>query len=290
MAYTIKEILSDEENTLRLYFDDIADSKPLSREKEVELSARIKEGDMQARDQLVQANLRFVIDVAKNYQNRGLSLSDLIGAGNVGLLTAAERFDGTKGYKFISYAVWWIKQSILQTIAEHARTVRLPLNKLSLLKDISKASRKLGQGRESEPDIEEIAAELDVSAQEVLDTMLSARSVRSLDESFEEDDERSLLNILADNNQATPDDDVLRTSARAQLEEVLESLDERELRIIRLYFGLDGSESLTLEQIGGLMSLTRERVRQLKERALGKLRHPTRYQALLALVDQTEVY
>ncbi|MBT5329252.1 MAG: RNA polymerase sigma factor RpoD/SigA [Gemmatimonadetes bacterium] len=290
MAYTIQEILSDEENTLRLYFDDIAESRPLSREREVELSARIQEGDMEARDELVQANLRFVIDVAKNYQNRGLSLSDLISAGNVGLLTAAERFDGTKGYKFISYAVWWIKQSILQTIAEHARTVRLPLNKLSLLKDISKASRKLGQGRESEPDVEEIAAELDVPAQEILDTMLSARTVRSLDESFEEDDERSLLNILADNNQETPDSDVITSSARTQLEEVLESLDERELRIIRLYFGLDGTEALTLEQIGGLMGLTRERVRQLKERALGKLRHPTRYQALLALVDSTEVY
>ena len=290
MAYTIQEILSDEETTLRLYFDDIADSRPLSREREVELAARIQEGDIVARDELVNANLRFVIDVAKNYQNRGLSLSDLISAGNVGLLTAAERFDGTKGYKFISYAVWWIKQSVLQSIAEHARTVRLPLNKLSLLKDISKASRKLGQGREGEPAIEEIARELDMPEQEILDTMMSARSVRSLDESFEEDDERSLLNILSDENQATPDSHVLETSARAQLEEVLENLDERELRIIRLYFGLDGSESLTLEQIGGLMGLTRERVRQLKERALGKLRHPARYQALLALVDETEVY
>ncbi|MFT5088384.1 MAG: RNA polymerase primary sigma factor [Candidatus Latescibacterota bacterium] len=290
MAYTIQEILSDEETTLRLYFDDIADSRPLSREREVELSGRIQEGDIVARDELVNANLRFVIDVAKNYQNRGLSLSDLISAGNVGLLTAAERFDGTKGYKFISYAVWWIKQSILQSIAEHARTVRLPLNKLSLLKDISKASRKLGQGRESEPAVEEIAKELDVPTQEVLDTMMSARSVRSLDESFEEDDERSLLNILSDDNQETPDNHVLQSSARAQLEEVLESLDERELRIIRLYFGLDGSESLTLEQIGGLMGLTRERVRQLKERALGKLRHPARYQALLALIDETDVY
>ena len=161
MAYTIQEILSDEETTLRLYFDDIADSRPLSREREVELAARIQEGDMVARDELVNANLRFVIDVAKNYQNRGLSLSDLISAGNVGLLTAAERFDGTKGYKFISYAVWWIKQSILQSIAEHARTVRLPLNKLSLLKDISKASRKLGQGREGEPAIEEIARRIE---------------------------------------------------------------------------------------------------------------------------------
>ena len=286
----MQEILSDEESTLRLYFDDIADSKPLSREREVELAARIREGDMQARDELVQANLRFVIDVAKKYQNRGLSLSDLISAGNLGLLTAAERFDGTKGYKFISYAVWWIKQSILQTIAEHARTVRLPLNKLSLLKDISKVSRRLGQGRESDPDIEEIAEELDVPAEEVLETMLSARTVRSLDEAFEEDDERSLLSILSDSSQEMPDSDVLQESAREQLEEVLNNLDERELRIIRLYFGLDGNEALTLEQIGGLMGLTRERVRQLKERALGKLRHPARYQALLALVDETEVY
>ncbi|MCC7263584.1 MAG: RNA polymerase sigma factor RpoD/SigA [Candidatus Latescibacteria bacterium] len=290
MGYTVQELLNDEESTLRLYFDDIAESKPLSREKEVELAARIKEGDIGARDELVQANLRFVIDVAKNYQNRGLSLSDLISAGNLGLLTAAERFDGTKGYKFISYAVWWIKQSILQTIAEHARTVRLPLNKLSLLKDISKVSRRLGQGRESEPDVEEIAAELDVPAEEILDTMLSARTVRSLDEAFEEDDERSLLNILADTSQEAPDTDVLRDSAREQLESVLNSLDDRELRIIRLYFGLDGNEALTLEQIGGLMNLTRERVRQLKERALGKLRHPARYHALLALVDETEVY
>jgi len=290
MAYSLQEVLNDEESTLRLYFDDIADSTPLPREKEVELSTRIRQGDMEARDELVQANLRFVIDVAKNYQNRGLSLSDLISAGNVGLMTAAERFDGDKGFKFISYAVWWIKQSILQTIAENARTVRLPLNKLSLLKDISKASRKLGQGRESEPAIEEIAAELDVAPREVLDTMLSARSVRSLDESFEEDDERSLLNILTDDSQGRPDSGVMEDSARAQLESVLESLDQRELRIIRLYFGLDGNEAMTLEQIGGLMSLTRERVRQLKERALGKLRAPERYRALMAICDDNEVY
>jgi RNA polymerase primary sigma factor len=290
MAYSMQEILSDEESTLRLYFDDIAESRPLSREREVELSARIQQGDRAARDELVHANLRFVIDVAKNYQNRGMSLADLISAGNVGLLTAADRFDGTKGYKFISYAVWWIKQSILQSIAEHARTVRLPLNKLTLLKDISRTSRRLGQGREEEPGIEEIAAALEVPADEVLDAVLSARSVRSLDETFEEGDDRSLLSVLSDDAQETPDADVLRESANTQLEEILAELDPRELRIIRLYFGMDGDDALTLEQIGGLMGLTRERVRQLKERALGKLRHPARYQVLLSLVDGNDVY
>ena len=279
------ETLSDKENILRLYFDDIAESRPLSREREVELAARIQEGHRDARDELVQANLRFVIDVAKNYQNRGLSLADLISAGNVGLLTAAERFDGTKGYKFISYAVWWIKQSILQSIAEHARTVRLPMNKVSLLKDISKTARRLGQGREGEPDVEEIAQELDVSAEEVRETLLSARAVRSLDEAFTEDDERSLLNILSDPHQASPETEVLGDSARAQLESVLVNLDERELRIIRLYFGLDGHEALTLEQIGSLIGVTRERVRQLKERALSRLRHPSRHHSLKTLAE-----
>jgi RNA polymerase primary sigma factor len=278
--------LHDEESTLRLYFDDIAESTPLSREREVELAERIKNGDMRARDEMIRANLRFVVDVAKKYQNRGLSLSDLISAGNLGLITAADRFDGTKGYKFISYAVWWIRQSILQTLAEHVRTVRLPLNKVSLLKDISKASRKLGQDREGDPAIEEIAKELDVPAEEVLETILSARSVCSLDESFTDDDERSLLNTLPDQSLEAPDADVLRESARVQLENALNTLDERELRIIRLYFGLDGNEALTLEEIGDMMNLTRERIRQLKERALSKLRHPSRNQALKSLASE----
>jgi len=285
MAYAIQQALNDEDSTLRRYFEDISSSTPLSREREVELSASITGGDMEAREELVHANLRFVVDVAKNYQNRGLSLADLISAGNVGLMTAADRFDGTKGYKFISYAVWWIKQSILQTIADHARTVRLPLNKLSLLKNISRVSRQLGQGREAEPDFEEIAAVLEMAPDEVRDTVLSARSVRSLDESFEEDDERSLMNMLPDSRQEAPDQGLLSESARKHLESILCNLDEREFRIIKLYFGLDGHEALTLEEIGGMMSLTRERVRQLKERALSKLRHPSRYEALASLAD-----
>ena len=281
------EIQTDRENTLRSYFDDIATSTPLSREREVELSARIQEGDMGARDELVQANLRFVIDVAKHYQNRGLSLADLIGAGNLGLMTAAERFDGTRGYKFISYAVWWIRQSIIQTLAEHVRTVRLPLNKVNLLKDISKASHRLGQGRDGgEPALEDIAAEMDVPTEVVTDAVLSARPVTSLDDTFENDDKRSLLSLLADTSQDAPDAGVMRDSARIQLEHVLESLEEREQRIIRLYFGLDGKEALTLEEIGSLIGVTRERVRQIKERALSRLRHPSRHQSLKALEEE----
>tara|TARA_Y100000588_G_scaffold229451_1_gene243144 strand:+ start:446 stop:1297 length:852 start_codon:yes stop_codon:yes gene_type:complete len=275
----------DRENTVSLYFNDIASSTPLSREREVELAELIKDGDMKARNELVQANLRFVVDVAKNYQNRGLSLSDLISAGNVGLLTAAERFDGEKGYKFISYAVWWIRQSILQTLAEHVRTVRLPLNKLSLLKEIADVSRRLGQGREGDPDVNEIAAELDVPADEVLDTMLSARSVRSLDETFEEDDKRNLLNILIDESEESPDADLLRQSAKNQVDSVLSGLSDREQHVIRRYFGLDGNEALTLDRIGHQIGVTRERVRQIKESALTKLRHASRSQALRPLAE-----
>ena len=281
------EIQSDKENTLRSYFDDIATSTPLTREREVELSVRIQEGDIRARDELVQANLRFVIDVAKHYQNRGLSLADLIGAGNLGLMTAAERFDGTRGFKFISYAVWWIRQSIIQTLAEHVRTVRLPLNKVNLLKDITKVSHRLGQGSDGgEPALEDIAAEMDVPTEVVTDAVLSARPVTSLDGTFENDDKPSLLSLLADTSQDAPDAGVMRDSARTQLELVLEGLEEREQHIIRLYFGLDGKEALTLEEIGSLIGVTRERVRQIKERALGRLRHPSRHHSLKALEEE----
>ena len=274
-----------EDAGLQAYFNDIAKSKPLKREQETELANRIKEGDNSARDELAQANLLFVISVAIKYKNRGLSLAELISAGNMGLMTAVDRFDPSRGYKFISYAVWWIRQSILQSLAEDVRTVNLPLNKVTLLHKISRMSQQLSNEEKDEPDLEEIADALDVSIEEVRETLLSGRKSYSLDKEFEEDDERSLMKTLVDASQEAPDANILRTNTQQQLDNVLNSLDEREQRIVRLYFGLDGDEPLTLEQIGAMMDLTRERIRQIKERAFSKLRHPSRYNDLRALED-----
>jgi len=270
------ESVNDGETAIRLYFSDITDSAPLSREREIELSTRIQAGDIEARNELAQANLRFVIDVAKRYQNRGLSLPDLISAGNLGLLTAAERFDGTRGVKFISYAVWWIRQSILQTVADQARTVRLPLNKIGQLRQITEAVHKLGQGGTGEPNTDDIAEELDLPARDVVGALLSARSVSSLDEVFDSQDDRNLLDTLPDLAHA-PDSQVLGASVRGQIDEILENLDGREKYVVLRYFGLDGDQPLTLDQIGNLLGVTRERIRQIKERALRQLRQSSCY-------------
>lgn len=279
--------LADEDPTLRFYLRDLsAAAEPLSRDKEIELASRIKEGDLQARNELVQANLRFVIRVAKHYQHLGLPLADLISAGNVGLLSAAGRFDGAKGYKFISFAVWSVRRFILNSIAEHARTVRLPSDKVALLRNVSRVSRRLGQARERDPDIEEIAAELDVVVDEVRSALHNARTTLSLDEASAEDEDGPLSNTLVDTAHAPPDTEVLCDSARRQLETVLNYLDNREARVLRLYYGLDGEEPLTLDKIGAGLGVTRERVRQIREGALAKLRHPTRAAALWALAGE----
>jgi len=257
---------------LEAYFDDLSNSKPLSRERERELALGIQEGDAAAREELARANLLFVISVAKKYQNRGLTLAELISAGNLGLMTAVDRFDPGRGFKFISYAVWWIRQSILQTLAEEVRTVHLPLNRVSLLRKISKTRERLGEEEGQAPDVEAVAAALDVSVEEVEDTLLSGRQVYSLDREYQDDDDRTLLTTLADMDQEAPDTAVLRAASQAHLADILATLDDRERRIIRLYYGLDGNEPLTLEQIGDLMALTRERIRQIKERAFSKLR------------------
>lgn len=272
----MSEIWADTFDEMKQYLADIADSKPLSREREVELAKRIKRGDEEARNELVKANLRFVVSMAKQYQNRGLTLMELISAGNAGLLEAAGRFDGAKGFKFISYAVWWIRQSILQTIAEQVRTVRLPINQMALFKDVVSASRRLSQDQDGKPDIEAIAAELDMSPKEVTEVLQANRSIRSLDEASSEDDERTLLNLLPDETQVPPDVAASDNSVIEVLMAELKILGERERKILRLYFGLDGEEPMTLEAIGAEIGVTRERIRQLKERALAKLRDPSR--------------
>ena len=266
----------DIEDSLGSYLGEIANSRPLSSSEEVDLARRIKSGDEGARNALVEANLRFVVSVAKEYQNRGVPLADLISAGNMGLITAAERFDENKGFKFISYAVWWIRQAILQTLAEQSRTVRLPLNKIGLLYKISKAARLLQQERTDDPNPEDIANELDVSVEDVRETMMCGRSVRSLDATFKEEEDHSLLDILPDERQESPENLVMRGCLRGQIDTALGSLVGREAEILRLYFGLDGEEPMTLDQIGIRFGLTRERVRQIKEKALHRLRHPSR--------------
>ena len=278
------------EDGLQQYFDSIAaGSTPLSRGDEVRLAARIQDGDIQARNELVEANLRFVIDVAKNYQNRGLSLMDLIGAGNFGLMTAADRFDGTRGFKFISYAVWWIKQTILQAIAEHSRTVRLPMNRIDLIRKIARVRHKFAESSGGDVSEDAIAKKLGVSVKEIHATIIDGRSVRSLDEPFSDGDERSLANLLPNEGPA-PDEDVLDEELGSDIAKAIQSLDdEREEEILRLYFGLDGEEPIMLEQIGEIMNLTRERIRQLKERALDRLRHPKRAIPLRVHVDPDAV-
>ena len=271
--------VDDDAEVLRRYFHDIEDSQPLSREREVELAERITRGDMEARDELVRANLRFVVDVARQYQNRGLTMAELVSAGNMGLMKAADRFDGERGFKFISYAVWWIRQSIMQTLTDQTRTVRVPVTRQNMMRDINRATHHLG-GDQRDVTVGEIAETLGVAEAEVLETMLKGRPETSLDRTFEEGDDRNLLSTIPDESVDLADDAVSERDGRARIEGVLATLEDRERYIVRCYYGLDGEEPLTLEQIGGSMGLTRERVRQLKERALGRMRGPERYQLL----------
>jgi RNA polymerase primary sigma factor len=278
-------ILIQDSESLDLYLRDISSSEPLTAETEIALAHRIRKGDQRARDKLVASNLRFVVSVAREYQNHGVPLADLISAGNMGLMTAAERFDGTRGFKFISYAVWWIRQAIHQSLAQDSRVVRLPINRIDLLHNIAKVSREIRQSEEADPDPETIAEKLGVSVDMVQDTLLRARDVWSLDASFKDDDDHSLLHILADSSQKAPDLDVVDESVKDQVRMVLDTLDAREAEVLRLYFGLGDDEAMTLEEIGTRFSLTRERVRQIKEKALRRLRHPRRRLQLEPLLE-----
>lgn len=266
--------------SLEKYLQEIGEVSLLTPDEEIKLARRIRRGDQQALEQLTKANLRFVVSVAKQYQNQGLSLGDLINEGNLGLIKAAKRFDETRGYKFISYAVWWIRQSILQALAEQSRVVRLPLNRVGALNKIGKMYSNLEQEFEREPTPEEIAEHLEISPLEVTDTLRMSGRHLSMDAPFSQGEDNRLLDIVHNENQPPPDFKLMHESLRQEIDRALATLSPREAEVVRLYFGLGREHPLTLEEIGELFKLTRERVRQIKEKALRRLRHTSRSKAL----------
>ena len=266
--------------SLDRYLQEIGEVPLLNPEEEIELARRIKRNDQDALEKLTKANLRFVVSVAKQYQNQGLSLGDLINEGNLGLIKAAKRFDETRGFKFISYAVWWIRQSILQALAEQSRVVRLPLNRVGALNKIGKAFSNLEQEYEREPSASEIADELEMTPFEVSDTLKISGKHLSLDAPFNQGDDNRLLDVIEDDQQEPPDDLLLSESLRIEVKRALTTLSDREAEVIKLYFGLDREHPLTLEEIGEKFNLTRERVRQIKEKAIRRLRHASRSRML----------
>ncbi len=288
LALSYKDAPRDE--YLNLYLEDLADTQLLSQAEEVHLAERIKKGDEKAKEELIKANLRFVVSVAKKYQYQGLSLGDLICEGNVGLITAVERFDETKGFKFISYAVWWIRQAILHALAAQSRIVRLPLNRSGVLHKIGKASEELAQEYLREPSPEEIASSLSLSEGEVTQTLTIAPKHYSLDVEFEKGDGNTLLHVLKDEHAVMPDEKLMQESLEEEIQNALEKLSPRQAEIITLYFGIKREKRLTLEEIGERSGLTRERVRQIKEKALRRLRHVSRSGRLrswVASIDKT---
>jgi RNA polymerase primary sigma factor len=265
---------SHDEGSLDQYLRDISAYPLITREEEVVLAQRIRQDDQEALDCLVRANLRFVVSVAKKYQNQGVSLSDLINEGNLGLIRAAHKFDETKGIKFISYAVWWIRQAILQALAEQSRIVRVPLNRAGEIHRIGKRANALLQelGRE--------ATHAELSEDDVAKSMAISQAHVSLDAPMAPGEDNRLLDYIADTTHANPEDEVIEGALMESVQQALAGLKEREAKILRLYFGLDGAEPMTLEQIGAVLNITRERVRQIKEKALSRLRHVSRARSL----------
>jgi RNA polymerase primary sigma factor len=271
-----KQITNRESESLDKYLQEIAKVGLITADEEVALAQRIKEGDQGALEKLTKANLRFVVSVAKQYQNQGLTLNDLINEGNLGLIKAAQRYDETRGFKFISYAVWWIRQSIMQALAEQSRIVRLPLNRVSSLNKISKAFSLLEQKFQREPSAEELAEILEITEEEVaINTRISGRHL-SIDAPFAGEEENSLLDVLENETEQSPDAELMISSLARELERALATLTARESDVIACYFGLNGEHAMTLEEIGQKYNLTRERVRQIKEKATRRLRHSSR--------------
>jgi RNA polymerase primary sigma factor len=271
-----KQITNRESQSLDKYLQEIGKVDLITAEAEVELAKRIREGDQIALEKLTKANLRFVVSVAKQYQNNGLTLGDLINEGNLGLIKAAKRFDEKRGFKFISYAVWWIRQSIMQALAEQSRIVRLPLNRVGSLTKISKTFSDLEQKFQREPSTEEIAEEIGITTEEVLSNLkVSGRHV-SMDAPFAQGEDGSLLDVLSDVNESNPETKLMTDSMIEEVQRALSTLTTRESEVISLYFGLNNNSSMTLEEIGEKFNLTRERVRQIKEKATRRLRHTSR--------------
>jgi len=276
----IKQVTNRETPSLDKYLHEIGKVELISADEEVELARRIKQGDQEALEKLIKANLRFVVSVSKQYQNQGLSLPDLINEGNLGLIKAAQRFDETRGFKFISYAVWWIRQSILQALAEQARIVRLPLNKIGSINKINKTLSELEQKFEREPSEIEVAHVLEVAPDDVKDSIRSSGRHVSMDAPLAQGEENNMYDVLASIDMPSPDRELLNESLRREIERALSTLTYREANIIRLYFGLNGKHPHTLEEIGEEFNLTRERVRQIKEKAIKRLKHTSRSKIL----------
>ena len=264
-----KSITNRESASLDKYLQEIGKEELITVEEEVELAQRIKKGDRAALEKLTRANLRFVVSVAKQYQNQGLSLPDLINEGNLGLIKAAEKFDETRGFKFISYAVWWIRQSILQALAEQSRIVRLPLNKIGSINKINKAYAKLEQEHEREPNASEIAGLLEITENEVKESMKNSGRHVSMDAPLVQDEDNNMYDVLRSDDSTTPESQLLYDSLKKEIDRAISTLTPREADVIRLYFGLNSKHPMTLEEIGEKFDLTRERVRQIKERPSG---------------------
>ncbi len=279
MVKITKQYTNRESQSLDKYLQEIGKVDLLTPDQEIQFAKDIKKGGANGQkslEKLTKANLRFVVSVAKQYQNQGLSLGDLINEGNLGLIKAAKRFDETRGFKFISYAVWWIRQSILQALAEQSRIVRLPLNRVGALNKIGKAFSQLEQEFEREPSASELAEELDMSVFEVADTLKISGRHLSVDAPFAQGEDNRLLDVIQDERQPAPDSILMDESLKEEVKRALATLSERESEVIRLYFGLHKEHSLTLEEIGEKFNLTRERVRQIKEKAIRRLRHASR--------------
>jgi len=280
-----KSITNRESDSLDKYLQEIGHEELITVEEEVELAQRIRKGDRKALERLTKANLRFVVSVAKQYQNQGLSLPDLINEGNMGLIKAAEKFDETRGFKFISYAVWWIRQSILQAIAEQSRIVRLPLNQVGSVNKINRILNKFEQENERRPSIDEIAEKTDLPEDKIEDAMKVPGKHISVDAPIVDGEENSLLDLLASTDTPTTDNELVLESLREEIAEALQTLNERERNIIEAFFGINQQE-MTLEEIGDKYGLTRERVRQIKEKAIRRLRHNTKNKMLKTYLGQ----